>query len=304
MIPRAHVRPVLAIVLFVLSSLSFQSECSAQKNLAWKFSRNRVIDVLIEQDTSMQLEVGGVAKQPANPTLTNQITSITWTVKELDADGVATVEQMINRVQLDVKSTVGNFLIDTANNQPLQGLGETMAKGIRPLAGARFLVATKPTGEISDVSIPPDLTGKLKDGAGGLGEAALREIVRNGSLQFPNKPIVVGDTWSSQYELDIQAFGKLLVTTTYQYLGEEKAGGGVLDKIKATTAVKASDTSDSSGLKLKGQESSGMVWFDNVRGCIDHSEFKQDMAMDVKNNGLEVTQAIKQTMKLKFIPRS
>jgi len=105
-------------------------------------------------------------------------------------------------------------------------------------------------------------------------------------------------------------FGKLIVATTYQYLGEEIVNGKKLDRIKATTAVKAADALNNSGLKLKSQESTGMIWFDNTRGSIDHSEFKQEMSMsvlrpstDLSKPSPEAKQIMKQTMTLKYTPQ-
>ncbi len=292
----------MAVVFLMANSAS--PSCWAQKTLAWKFKKDGLTNVVVEQDTSMQLEMPGGIESTTNQTQTIQATNITWTVKELTPDGLASIEQRINRVQLDVKSSLGNFSIDTNNNQPLIGVAEGMAKGIRPLAGARFVVKTKPNGEVAEVIIPKDVSDNLND----LSAAGLKEIAANGSLKFPTKPIGVGETWPSQYELEMPPFGKLIVSTTYQYLGEETVSGKILDRIKATTAVKVADDLGKSGLKLKSQESGGMIWFDNARGSIDHSEFTQQMSMNVLRPGTDPTkpnaelkQVMKQTMKLKYM---
>ncbi len=304
MIHRVYVRYLIAFSSLWLVTFVIGSTCWAQKTLAWKFKKDGVTQVLVEQDTSLQLEIPGATS--TNQTQTIQATNITWTVKELAPDGVASIEQMINRVQLEVKSTAGNFVIDTNNSQPLGGLAESMAKGIRPLAGCRFVVKTKPSGEVADVIIPTEVAKGLNE----LSTAGLREIAANGSLKFPSKAIGVGENWPSQYNLDMPPFGKLVVTTTYQYLGEEIVNGKNLDRIKATTAVKAADGASNSRLKLKSQEASGMIWFDNTRGSIDHSEFKQEMSMNVlipaadpTKAGVETKQTMKQTMKLKYAPQ-
>ena len=306
MIPSVFLRPVVAWATFLLISIGTIPNCWAQKTLAWKFKKNSVTNVLIEQDTSMKLEVPGAVSAANNQTQTIQTTNISWTVKDIAPDGLASIEQMIQRVQLALKSPSGNFLIDTNNNQPLTGLAESMAKGIRPLANSRFLVKTKPSGEVAEVVIPDEVSKNLNE----LSSAGLKEIAANGSLKFPNKSIDVGENWSSQYELDMPPFGKLIVSTTYQYLGEESVGGKLLDRIKATTAVKVADALSNSGLKLKSQESSGMIWFDNARGSIDHSEFKQQMTMNVikpsadpKQPSIELKQVMSQTMKLKYSPQ-
>ena len=305
MIPRFPLRPFISSVAFATVVIGFHPICFAQKTLAWKFKRDGVTNLLIEQNTSMQLEIAGGAAA-ANQTQTNQTTNITWTVKDVSLDGVATIEQMINRVQLDLKSAAGNFLIDTKNDVPLSGLAESMAKGIRPLANAKFSVKTKSSGEVMEVLIPEEVSKTLNE----LGTAGLREIAANASLTFPTKPIDVGESWPTQYELVMPPFGNLIISTTYQYLGEEMVGGKLLDKIKATTAVKVADATANSGLKMKSQESGGLIWFDNTRGSIDHSEFNQEMSMNVlrpnsdpSKPGLDMKQIMKQSMKLKYSPQ-
>ena len=306
MICRISMRSLIAFGCFWLASFGAISNCWAQKTLAWKFRKDGVTRVLVDQDTNMQLEMAGGTLSPGHQTQTIQSTDITWTVKEIAADGVAAIEQKVNRVQLEVKSAAGNFVIDTNNNLPLTGLAESMAKGIRPLAGCRFIVKTKPSGEVAEVIIPKEVS----DGLNELSTAGLREIAANGSLTFPSKQIDVGESWPAQYQLDMPPFGKLIVTTTYQYLGEEIVSGKKLDRIKATTAVKAADALNNSGLKLKSQESSGTIWFDNTRGSIDHSEFRQEMSMSVmlpssepNKPASEKKQIMKQTMKLKYTPQ-
>ncbi len=303
MIPLFILRPIAAAVVFWAILFGSISNCWAQKTLAWKFKKGGVTNVVIDQDTSMQLELGPGA---SNQTQTRQSTNITWTVYDVASDGLATIEQKINRVQLDLKSAMGNFVIDTSNDQKLTGIAEEMAKGIRPLANARFMVKTKLNGEVADVMIPEEVSKSLNE----LSTAGLREIASNGSLKFPGKPIDVGENWPSEFELDMPPFGKLVVSTTYQYLGEEAVGGRILDRIKATTAVKVKEPSANSGLKLKSQESGGLIWFDNTRGGIDHSEFSQDMSMNVlrpsndpSKPGVELKQVMKQTTRLKYAPQ-
>lgn len=306
MIPRVLLRRLTALIVIVSAFSCATPACWAQKTLAWKFKRDSVTNLLIEQDTSIQMETASGGAVAPLKTQQLQISDITWTVKEIAPDGQASIEQLVKRVQLDLKSPAGNFQIDTNNNQPLSGIGETIAKGIRPLAGTRFVVKTKPNGEVSEVLIPDDVLKNLNE----LSVAGLREIAANGTLKFPEKAIDVGESWPAQFELEMPPFGKLIVSTTYQYLGEETVGGRLLDRIKATTAVKVADAVGNSGLKMKSQESGGIIWFDNTRGSIDHSEFKQEMSINVvrastdpAKPSTETKQTVKQTMKLKYSPQ-
>ena len=306
MIHRVLLRRLTALIVFGCAFACATPACWAQKTLAWKFKRDSVTNLLIEQDTSIQMETASGGAVSPIQTQQHQISNITWTVKEIAPDGLASIEQLVKRVQLDLKSPAGDFQIDTNNNQPLSGIGELMAKGIRPLAGARFVVKTKPSGEVSDVVIPDDVLKNLNE----LSIAGLKEIAANGTLTFPAKAIGVGESWPAQYELEMPPFGKLIVSTTYQYLGEETVGGRILDRIKETKAIKVADAISNSGLKMESQESGGIIWFDNTRGSIDHSEFKQEISIRVDRPSTDPAkpstkskQTVKQTMKLKYSPQ-
>ena len=306
MISRVLLRRLTAFIVIASAFACATPACWAQKTLAWKFKRDSVTNLLIEQDTSIQMETASGGAVAPLKTQQLQISNITWTVKEIAPDGQAFIEQLVKRVQLDLKSPAGNFQIDTNNNQPLTGIGELTAKGIRPLAGARFVVKTKPNGEVSEVAIPDDVLKNLDE----LSVAGLKEIAANGTLKFPAQAIGVGESWPAQYELEMPPFGKLIVSTTYQYLGEETVGGRILDRIKATTAFKVADAIGNSGLKMESQESGGIIWFDNTRGSIDHSEFKQEISIKVDRPSTDpakpstkTKQMVKQTIKLKYSPQ-
>jgi len=296
---RVRYQSLSAAVLCAMFFVGFPAISLAQKPLAWKFPKDRVIDVVMEQDTKMKLT--GLASTPIRDINTLQKTDLIWTVLEVRSEGTVTLQQAIRRIVLEMKSQNANFVVDTDNDKPLAGVGEIMAKEIRSLAGSRFLVATNKNGEVLDVKIPED--SSKKDNPDGLAEAGLREIAVNSSLQFPNKLVNVGDTWQKQFELDMRTFGKLVVSTTYQYLGEELVAGQTLDKIRATTAMRASDPKDNTGLKLSKQESAGTIWFNNALGCIDHCEYKQEMSMDVQQAGQQIKQTVNQDLTLKFTLR-
>ena len=286
---------------FAILLFGIESACLAQKSLAWKFTKNRIVDVLVEQDTKMKLDGLTPSKPTVNDINTIQKTNLTWTIQDIRKDGSVAVEQAISRIVLEMKSPAANFVLDTNDNKPLTGIGESIAKEIRPMAGARFVVNMRPTGEVIDINIPDDLAKKLN--ASGLAETGFREIAINSSLQLPATPIVVGDAWENQYELDMRVFGTLTIRTTYQYLGGEVVSGITLDKISATTSMRAIDSNDSSAIKLAKQESTGTIWFNNTSGCIDHSAFQQEMALDVKQADIQLKQVVKQELRLKFAPR-
>jgi hypothetical protein len=285
-----------------LSLLSGTSgTCLAQKTLAWKLPQGRILQVQMDQTTKMKLDGLPPAKAAMASNTTLQKTEMTWAVLDVSEEKTARVEQAVSRIVFEMQSAGLSFVIDTNDKKPVTGLAATMANSFNSIAGTSFDVSMKPSGEITQWTVPDETRKKWIDGNGGLSESGMRELSMNSTMQLPEIPVRVGDDWQQKYEIEMQALGKFSVTTTYQYLGEEVANGVTLDKIRATTALRSVSADDKAGIKLNKQESLGTIWFNNVLGCIDHSEFHQDIAMEVLQGGLEIKQVVSQDLNLRFI---
>jgi hypothetical protein len=254
----------------------------------------------MDQSTKMKLDGLPPAKAAMSSNTTLQKTEMTWTVLDVSEDKTASVGQAVTRIVFEMQSPGLAFVIDTNDKKPVTGVAATMANSFNSIAGTSFDISMKPSGEIIQWTIPDETRKKWIDGNGGLSETGMKELSMNSTMQLPEIPIRVGDDWQQKYEIELQALGKFSVTTTYQYLGEELVNGVTLDKIRATTALRSANIDEKVGIKLNKQESIGTIWFNNLIGCIDHSEFHQDISMDVLQGGLEIKQVVNQDLKLRF----
>ena len=294
-----HLSTLSSCVLLVLFGID--ATCLAQKTLAWKLPKGRILRVQIDQTTKMKLDGLPPSKAAMSSNTTQQKTEMTWTVLDVLEDKSARIEQAVTRIVFEMQSPGLTFVIDTNDKKPLTGVAATMASSFNSIAGTRFVVSTKPSGEIIEWSVPDETKKKWIEEKGGLSESGMKELSMNSTMQLPEIPIRVGDDWQQKYELEMQALGNFSVTTTYQYLGEEVVNGVTLDKIRATTALRSANVEEKAGIKLNKQESLGTIWFNNQIGCIDHSEFHQDIAMDVLQAGMEIKQVANQDLKIRFI---
>jgi hypothetical protein len=293
-----HFVSLASAFLFLVSGLP--TVCFAQKTLAWKLPKGRIVRVQIDQVTKMKLLGLPESKASLASNTTHQKTDLTWAVLDVGPDKISRVEQAVTRIVFEMQSAGLNFVIDTNEPKPQTGLAETMSKSFLTMAGANFIVSTKSDGEIVDWTISDETKKKLGEGENEISESGMKELSMNSTMRLPLEPLRVGDNWQQSYDLEMRAFGKFVVTTTYQYLGEEAQNGLTLDKIRASTSMRAVNPDVVVGIKLNKQESGGTIWFNNEIGCIDHSEFLQDIAMDVNQAGLEIKQTVKQELKLKF----
>ena len=294
-----HLSTLSSCVLLVLFGID--ATCLAQKTLAWKLPKGRILRVQIDQTTKMKLDGLPPSKAAMSSNTTQQKTEMSWTVLDVLEDKSARIEQAVTRIVFEMQSPGLTFVIDTNDKKPLTGVAATMASSFNSIAGTRFVVSTKPSGEIIEWSVPDETKKKWIEEKGGLSESGMKELSMNSTMQLPEIPIRVGDDWQQKYELEMQALGNFSVTTTYQYLGEEVVNGVTLDKIRATTALRSANVEEKAGIKLNKQESLGTIWFNNQIGCIDHSEFHQDIAMDVLQAGMEIKQVANQDLKIRFI---
>jgi len=286
---------------FLLVLFGMDATCLAQKTLAWKLPKGRILRVQIDQTTKMKLDGLPPSKAAMSSNTTQQKTEMTWTVLDVLEDKSARIEQAVTRIVFEMQSPGLTFVIDTNDKKPLTGVAATMASSFNSIAGTRFVVSTKPSGEIIEWSVPDETKKKWIEEKGGLSESGMKELSMNSTMQLPEIPIRVGDDWQQKYELEMQALGNFSVTTTYQYLGEEVVNGVTLDKIRAATTLRSANVEEKAGIKLNRQESLGTIWFNNQIGCIDHSEFHQDIAMDVLQAGMEIKQVANQDLKIRFI---
>jgi len=286
---------------FLLVLFGMDATCLAQKTLAWKLPKGRILRVQIDQTTKMKLDGLPPSKAAMSSNTTQQKTEMTWAVLDVLEDKSARIEQAVTRIVFEMQSPGLTFVIDTNDKKPLTGVAATMASSFNSIAGTRFVVSTKPSGEIIEWSVPDETKKKWIEEKGGLSESGMKELSMNSTMQLPEIAIRVGDDWQQKYELEMQALGNFSVTTTYQYFGEEVVNGVTLDKIRATTALRSANVEEKAGIKLNRQESLGTIWFNNQIGCIDHSEFHQDIAMDVLQAGMEIKQVANQDLKIRFI---
>jgi hypothetical protein len=296
----AVIQPSVLGSCILLFLFGISGTCFAQKTLAWKLPQGRILQVQMDQSTKMKLDGLPPAKAAMSSNTTLQKTEMTWTVLDVSEDKTASVGQAVTRIVFEMQSPGLAFVIDTNDKKPVTGVAATMANSFNSIAGTSFDISMKPSGEIIQWTIPDETRKKWIDGNGGLSETGMKELSMNSTMQLPEIPIRVGDDWQQKYEIELQALGKFSVTTTYQYLGEELVNGVTLDKIRATTALRSANVDEKVGIKLNKQESIGTIWFNNLIGCIDHSEFHQDISMDVLQGGLEIKQVVNQDLKLRF----
>jgi hypothetical protein len=172
----------------------------------------------------------------------------------VDADGVMDVEMGYKSVKMVMDGPMGHMEFDSANPKPIDPNRpdqKIIASMVSAMAGCKFQMKVKPTGETSDVrgigemlakvkkeiSTGPEMKGADKFLDKMFDEKQLKELTGNMMEVFPAEPVAVGDTWYDTRSINFMM--PIDIDTTYILKGRK-------DGIAYIDAVSKMDIGDSS----------------------------------------------------------
>ena len=274
----------LFCLVVVTSCLCFVSSLQAQRSLAFKFTAGSENRLSVTTTTKIEMKYMG---QDVETTM-QMDSGISQYIDSVNTNGLAAITQKITKLKLSVSGgPLGIKLAydSTAADSQDNPLSDVLA----PIVGAEFGLSLSRQGEISNFKAPADLLATLAKQPGSrafgqmFSEDGFRNMVSQGSLNFPVKTLNFGDQWKDQVVLTAGEFGETTVAIEYTYQGIVELDDKMLDKIgmKMTTSIKPAKGATGSQLKITEQSSEGLVYFDNALGRLDHSTLKQTMTTEV-----------------------
>jgi hypothetical protein len=161
----------------------------------------------------------------------------------VDADGVMDVQMSYKSVKMIMDGPMGHMEFDSANPQPIDPNRpdqKMMASMVSAMAGCKFQMTVKHTGETSNVRGIEDMLAKIRnvipagpemEGMDKLldkmfDEKKLGELTGNMMGTFPSEPIAVGDAWYDTQSINLMM--PIDVDTTYM-LKSRKDGIAYID---------------------------------------------------------------------------
>ena len=138
----------------------------------------------------------------------------------VDADGVMDVQMSYKSVKMVMDGPMGHMEFDSANPKPTdpnKPQEKMMTAMVSAMAGCKFPMTVKPTGETSNIRGIEDMLAKVKKtiptGPGMEGvdklldkmfdEKKLGELSGNMMGAFPSEPIAVGDAWYDTQSINL-----------------------------------------------------------------------------------------------------
>jgi len=276
--------------------------CQADEPLRWKFKAGEAFDYQWTRDMNLNVDAGRAGQMA---TFTEQTMNMTWSVRSVDDQGDAVIEQKIGRVRMTMAMPGGQgFDYDTDSEEPAVGMAAMIAPTLKAMTAGELSFTMSPRGEIRDVEISDELAESLKHGPGGETGAVeqFKSMVSQVAFALPENPPQIGETWTTKLAVSSPTGGSQTVETTYTYDGTREADGTTFAVIKPRVTLELADNRMME-MKMKEQKTDGEVLFDPQAGQLHSMSVNQNITLDVVVAGQTMPGTIDQKTDLTVTPK-
>ena len=305
MLTIASTRRPLPWTIAWLAALLIASAATAAEPLRWKLTAGERLNYNVTQDMTMNMNAG-----PAGQMVTTmqQTFEMTWNVQQVGDDGAAVIEQSVDRVQMSMKSPMGqSFDYDSTAEGPAEGMAAMVAPMYDAMTNGTFQFKMTPRGEISDVKVSPEVLEAIKNspGAAAMGEMAtadgIQKMLTQDPIVLPEESPAEGESWSNSATMNNPMTGKQTVETSYKFEGNEEVDGVKMAVFRP--AIKMGfEGNETMQLKVTEQTSDGEVLFNQDAGRLDSTTLQQMTKIDMTIAGQTMQQQIDRSVEVQVSP--
>lgn len=270
--------------------------------LVWKWQKGDVARYLMTQSMEMDIKAGPAG---AATTTMQQEMLMDWEVEEVTEDGVATIEQRVERVVMQNQAGAGQaFKYDSDSDDPPAGMAALVAPAYEAMVEHPFQMLMRPSGEVVEVTLSEELSKALDNLPGGaVSGEMVKQMSQQASLKFPSEPLAVGDKWTSTAEVPSPALGKMKVHTTYTYDGPREVDGKTYEAFTPAIAMELAGDAGTTAIEFDTKESTGEILFDREKGRVYRSRVLQTIDIRVKIGENEIVNTMKQAVELRELAK-
>ena len=286
-----HIGTRLGCFALVIGLLASGAVAGAKPTaLRWKLKAGEVLRYESAQTTVSKIKDQGGQEVSTTLTLTMDLT---WAVKDVDPQGMATVTQTIDRIRTTATMPYGKFAMDSKDGDA----AGPAAPLFKLLVGAEFTFKMNPQGELSDIKLSDKLLASIRgdnDPAGGQGqfsEAGLKNMLTQMGMTLPVDPVDTGKTWSRKLAIPSGANGQTREVEQTYTLAPPESSGKPLDSIDMVTKFDPAAVDPNIPVTIKTQEATGRFLFDNTSGWIESSKVTERVDLSGQMQGKEFTQS-------------
>lgn len=258
----------LCVMLVLSGSLATSAE-----PLSWRWAEGDQVRYQFTDVTRTTIDAGAGER---NVTSRRADHVVTWTVEAIDGEGAATIRQSVERVVSRMERPQGEIVFyDSDDPEPPVGLATQVAPLAEALIEGEVLFSMQPSGEVTDVTLPDEVSEFLAGTRGdSLPAEAVVQIAKRGLPVFPDRELSAGDEWSVESTVETVE-GPIGVTTTYRYDGAPD--GGAVEALTPSVELDATGPDgEPAAFEIESTDSSGRIEFDReagrlVRSTVEHT---------------------------------
>jgi hypothetical protein len=292
-----------------------RADAEDAKLFRWKLKPGQTLKFRMVQDMQQNLEL----TTPNVPTAvsTKMTMDMAWKVDSVDKQGVITIDQQFERIQMKMQTAQGVMMdYDSAAGKEPQGMTKMIAPIFEAMLKKPIRTAFTARGELKKVKLPAGILESLNKTAGGqfgniLSDDSMKQM---GMIsKFPEAPIKLGESWSQEATMKFPVLGNTVVKTTFRYEGTETRDSVALDKIALSMNMKTEDNKQDGEAKetpkkkdlvagFTGWEGKGTLYFDNVAGRVVESRMTMKMKIKVNVMGQSIVQDLDMKVHMSPLP--
>lgn len=278
-------------MLFLIGLIAFGAgTANAQsQTLRWNLQKGQAFKLSMQQDMTQKMQIPGLGPQEMPM---KQDVEMTWNVVEADQDSF-TIEQVVSRVQLSVKSAFMNIEFDSDDGEPKDATAKQMYESMKDVIGKKTIQKMSRQGEVIESEGDAATAGPAKE--------MLKNMTGQTALALPEGALEVGKTWDTNTEMNMNGMG-MKSKNTFKYVGTEKVDGKELHKFEVTIVTEIEGGPQGAEVSVKDQEHKGVIYFDAEEGRLISSKATQKLTMELSIQGQNLEQEIDGTTNVTMTP--
>ncbi|TVP73869.1 MAG: hypothetical protein EA352_11550 [Gemmatimonadales bacterium] len=283
-VPAGALLAVLALAVLAPAPAEAQ-----EVELRWKFNSGDEFVYEMVQESAFSAPGQGEMQQ-------TQTMIYRQTVTDVDADGVATIDFVYERIMLDADAPDGTMSYDSDSEEPP---ADPSMAAMGSLVGQTFQLRVAPDGTVLSVTgaegyleemtadLPPEVAQMMGDT---FGEDALVDMMQQAFQAFPDESLSEGSTWDNETSVSLP-FGTIASTYNYtlEALSYERGREVARISVDGRSGELQMDPDDPMAgvIQSTGGPISGMMVFDLELGQVLEAEVES--AVNLSAMGQQIT---------------
>ena len=277
------------------------------KVLRWRFTPGETIRYATTQRATHR--VAASENSPATEFASSRSIDLSWKVEAVDAQGVASLIERIDRLRMKSESPRGEVTeFDSASEKDPPTMSQAAAATMRAAVARTLLVKMNSQGAVLERKALPAARGEAdKDKSPGKDRSSPSPAQEPPApmlwrIALPEGPVAPGKTWTEAAATTSPLMGPVTLESRFRYEGSETRDGRTLEKITFSTRMKPRKEQAPKPFQVSQQESEGAYYFDNAAGRMVEMTTKTKLKMSVSESGkktLEQSNEIEQRFELK-----